>query len=98
MSDFYICELNDVVGHAQQFKDTHYIDLPDGRVLVSANFHSENFMERWAAQPHVEKVAHDDEAASAHCAEALKHLGVKTDHTKTEVRKLVRKVHRLFGN
>jgi hypothetical protein len=97
MSDYYICEPNDVIGHAQQFKDTHYIDLPDGRVLVSANFHSEHFQQRWAAQPHVESVANDDAPVSAKHGETLKHLGVKEGQTKDDVRKLVKKVHRLWG-
>jgi hypothetical protein len=98
MSDFYICEKNDVLGHQQQFKDSHYVDLPDGRILVSANFHSEHFMGRWSAQPHVEKITHDDEAVTSDQSKTLKHLGIKPGHTKTEVRKLVKKVHRLFGN
>lgn len=98
MADYFICEKHDVVGHSQQFKDTHWIDLPDGRILVAANFHSEYFADRWMGQGHIEKVAHDDEPVSSTHGQILNHLGVKAGHSKDEVRKHVKKTLKTWGN
>lgn len=74
----------------------HGIDLPNGKMLVSAEFMDEAHQESFHQHASCEPVAHDSEAISGHHAKQLEHLGVQTGHSHKQVRALAKKIHPLL--
>lgn len=75
---------------------THSIDLPNGLVLTSAEFHFEDMKDRFEQHDQVQPVAHDGETVTEAHAQVLAHLGVKAGHTAKQVRVLAKKIHGLM--
>ena len=72
---------------------SHFIDLPDGRILLSAHFPlNHSSLEIWEAKPGVEPLPHPvfegtKKLAGKH-VDALKHLGVTAEHTVVHVARI----------
>jgi hypothetical protein len=75
---------------------THSIDLPNGLVLTSAEFHFEDSKDRFEQFDQVQPDAHDGDTVTEQHARVLAHLGVKTGHTAKQVRTLAKKIHNLM--
>lgn len=75
---------------------THSIDLPNGLVLTSAEFHFEDMKDRFEQHDQVQPVAHDGDRVTADHAAILAHLGVKAGHTSKQARTALKKTHGLF--
>ena len=80
---------------------SHYIDLPDGRILVSCHFpESEASQEHWESLEGVERLPHPTFEASVPIkrshALALGHLGIKEFDTVLHVARAAAKRHPLM--
>ena len=75
---------------------THSIDLPNGLVLTSAEFHFEDQKDRFEQHDRVQPVAHDGELVTESHAQVLAHLGVQAGQTAKQVRTLAKKIHPLL--
>ncbi|HET7150880.1 MAG TPA: hypothetical protein VFI60_05680 [Candidatus Acidoferrum sp.] len=47
MTDFFICDKDSFLGAHHLFASAHYVDLPNGQIVVSAEFFSENHRALW---------------------------------------------------
>jgi hypothetical protein len=74
----------------------HGIDLPNGQMLVSAEFMDEAHQESFHQHASCEPVAHDGETVSHGHAAQLAHLGVQKNHTHKQVRQILKKIHGLM--
>jgi hypothetical protein len=74
----------------------HWIELPDGRVLVSSEFTDEMKKDDLERNVSVEPCCHDNETVSDAHLKALEHLGVQKQHTSKDVRKLAKRQHPLM--
>lgn len=75
---------------------THSIDLPNGLVLTSAEFHFEDLKDRFEQHDQVQPVAHDGDRVTADHAAILSHLGVQAGHTAKQARTALKKTHGLM--
>jgi hypothetical protein len=81
------------------FKDSHYIDLPSGKILVGTSFPNE------ASEEHFESASKlslphpvwegNQKLSDEHVAE-LGHLGLTTNHTVLDVARTAAKIHPLL--
>ena len=73
----------------------HWLELPDGRVLMSAEFVDEAHQTSFEKMATVEPVAQDEPVSPEHAA-VLAHLGVKAGDSLKQVRKSAKKIHPLL--
>src|SRR5208337_4186961 len=93
----YVCPRGIALAHgSRKFSAMHFIDLPDGSALVSGEFHDEISKDQWESHIEVEPVAPDGETVSKKHAQQLAHLGVKSGHRASEIRKLAKQAHKLM--
>jgi len=73
----------------------HYIDLPDGSVLVKVQFVHEGAQAEFEAHPQITTLPHpmSGESVGEAVAAKLAHLGVTKDHRTYDVAKLAAKIH-----
>jgi hypothetical protein len=104
LNTYYICTKEAFQAHIGSFHPqlgAHGIDLPDGRILLSAHFpESHHSIETWEAREGVEPLPHPVFEGSAalgdkHVA-ALAHLGIKKGHTVLDVAKAAAGAHPLM--
>lgn len=93
---FYIVPGDVAVSNLHRFRNFHYVNLPDGRVLLSGEFHDEQFKQDWERNASALPVAHGGDTVSEEHATVLDHLGVKPGHSHKQLRSLVRKHHPLM--
>jgi len=74
---------------------THSIDLPNGNVLMSAEFNFEDQKDAFESYG-VECIAHDGELITESQAAQLAHLGIQVGHTAKQARALAKKIHPLL--
>lgn len=81
-----------------RFHQPHFIDLPDGHVLLTAAFRNSEEQDLFEAIPAVHSLPHPFDPTAIHDAhvDKLAHLGVKKGHKTRDVHKLAKKVHRLL--
>jgi hypothetical protein len=91
----YIAPRSVTMGH-RRFPVAHFIDLEDGQVLVSAEFHDEADKDYWEQHTQVEPVAPDGETINERHAAQLTHLGVQSTHRASDIRKVVKKTFKLM--
>jgi hypothetical protein len=92
----YICPKDVALAHAfRHCTISHCIDLPDGNVLLSAEFLDELKKGDLEKNVTVEPCAEDEPVSNKHAAQ-LAHLGVKAGHTAKQIRKLAKAVHPLI--
>jgi hypothetical protein len=92
---YYIVPKNTVKEHVPQMAVAHWIELPDGDVLLSAAFHTTDRQEKFEAHPQVTSLPHpmSGESVGDKVSAKLAHLGVKAEHRTWDVVKLASKVH-----
>lgn len=73
----------------------HYIDLPNGMTISSAEFHFEDEKDKFETYQ-VQPICADGETATAAHAQLLGQFGVIQGHTLKQVRTALKKVHPLF--
>jgi hypothetical protein len=100
MKTFYICDKNDFMGHHHQFNEGHFIDLPNGRILLCTETRNEEFQKRWLAQSHIFELPHPlsgETLTDAHVAE-IKHVlpDVSTNDNAWSLSKKVSAIHPLM--
>lgn len=76
--------------------NAHWIDLPGGKVLLSAEFNDESHQVDFHKTVSAEPVAHDGELVSDKHAQQLAHLGIKPIHGHKQIRAVVKKIHGLM--
>jgi len=76
--------------------NANWIDLPNGKVLLSAEFNDEPHQDDFHRTASAEPVAHDGELVSEEHVQQLAHLGVKIGHTHKQIRALAKKIHGLM--
>ena len=93
---YYILEKSAWEQHRELAHETHYIDLPDGRIALFAVFHDWNheshFRERSWAEP-LPDVLHSQESLAPEHIDALKHIGVKPGHNMFMAAKKLAAIH-----
>jgi hypothetical protein len=92
----HICSSETISKHGNNFKTGHYLDLPNGKVISIgeiADVHEEGLLADGAiALPHML----DSEPIGSEAAQALAHLGIKSEHKTFEVLMVVGRVHPAF--
>ena len=88
----YLCPRDTAIAHGKHFINSHWIDLPDGSVLLSGEFADEQRKDDFEKNVTVQPLAHDGDTVSEAHAQVLAHLGVKAGHTAKQVRTLAKKV------
>ena len=104
LNTYYLTDKETWLEHTNVFHPqlgSHYIDLPDGRILISAHFPvTHSSAEVWEDHPRVEKLNHpvfegtkplDDKHVAA-----LAHLGIRKGHTVIDVATAAAKIHPLM--
>ncbi len=92
----YVCPKDVATIHAARHCSiSHWIDLPDGNVLLSAEFLDEQKQTDLENNVTVEPCAHEETVSEKHAAQ-LAHLGVQAGHTAKQIRKLAKKIHGLM--
>ena len=97
---YYICSKENLlaVSNKQHLSGAHWIDLPDGTILVKARFTNEGAVSRFEDHPTVQSLPHPttSKTVGADVAKRLGHLGVKESHTTYDVAELASKQHPLL--
>jgi hypothetical protein len=95
---YYICAQNTVKEHVKHIAVAHWIDLPDGSVLLSASFHTPVKQAQFESHPQVIALPHTQsgESVGDKVAAKLAHLGVTADHKVWDVAKLAAKQHAMM--
>ncbi|MGB6496349.1 MAG: hypothetical protein WBF09_05085 [Candidatus Acidiferrum sp.] len=73
----------------------HWLELPDGRVLMSVEFVDEPHKDAFERTAATEPVAQDEPISAAHAA-ILAHLGVQAGDTAKVARKKLKAIHGLL--
>jgi hypothetical protein len=98
MKTQYIVPESHTFGFHHYFRSWVSIPMPDGRHLLSVEFHNSNRQESFEEMEVVEPLPHPSlnaQVSAAH-ADALKHLGVKPGHTTRDVIKAARNITKAF--
>jgi hypothetical protein len=104
LNTFYITDRATMEVHKDFFHPQlgfHGIDLPDGRILLSAHFPTNHWnIENWERQPGVEKLPHPifegTQPIEDRHVEALSHLGIAKGHTVIDVARVAAAIHPLM--
>ena len=95
MNLYYITSIEVWKTHTDSFHPglgSHYIDLPDGRILLSADFPNHSSLEIWEQKQGVELLPHPvfegTKKLDKKHVDALQHLGVTADHTVVDVARI----------
>lgn len=86
----YVCPPEAVKG--KHFVNTHYINLPNGKVLLSSEFADEYYKDDFERNVTVQAVAPDGETVTVEHAELLAGIGVMEGHTHKQVRTLAKAI------
>jgi len=73
----------------------HYIDLPNGMIISSAEFHFEDAKDKFETYQ-VQPVCPDGETTTAAHVQHLGQFGVTVGQTLKQVRTALKKIHPLF--
>jgi hypothetical protein len=84
------------MAHGKHFINSHWIDLPDGNVLLSGEFSDEQRKDDFEKNVTVQAVAHEGDTVTEAHAQVLAHFGVKAGQTAKQVRTLAKKIHGLM--
>ena len=96
MNLYYLVSKEIWATHTDSFHPSlgsHYIDLPDGRILLSAHFPlNHSSLELWEGKQGVEALPHPVFEGSKKLdkkhVDALQHLGVTAEHTVVDVARI----------
>ena len=94
----YICGKDTHRIHSSLMANSHYIDLPNGEILVAAQFSDDHLEGRFSEHPAVQPLPHpfSGEPVGDAIATKLGHLGVTKDHNHYQVAQLAGKIHPLM--
>lgn len=100
MKTFFLCSREDFLGHHHQFNGGHFIDLPNGRILLCTETRNEEFHKRWLAQPHIHEIPHPlsgETLTDAHVDE-IKHIlpDISTSDNAFTLSRKASKIHPLM--
>lgn len=84
--------------HHRCFSESHYIDLPDEKVLVCGRFRDSFHRDEFTSHPQVSSLAHplSGETLSREHAAVLQHLGASEKDTAWSLSKKLKAVHPLM--
>jgi hypothetical protein len=94
MRTLYICPKDVALIAHKHLASYHYIDLPDGIVLLSGEGNTDGFEQHVTVEPLPD--LYDPSPIADHHADRLTHLGVKRGHKAIDVRNAARKIVRLM--
>jgi hypothetical protein len=99
MRAYHVCT-KDIAATAKQHASVfHYAELPDGTVLLSSEFSSEEAQSQFEQHVTVQALPHqfDPTPLEAHHVVRFAHIGVVTGHTMKDLKRLAKqKLHRLL--
>lgn len=98
MKLLYLCSKNVHVVHANLMAESHYIDLPNGEILVAAQFSNDHLEGIFSGHPAVTPLPHpfSGESVGPAIAAKLAHLGVTENHNHYQVGQKAGAVHPLM--
>jgi hypothetical protein len=104
MNSYYIADKQVFIDNCDLFHQTlgaHYIDLPSGKILISAHFQQTHAgIEKWESLSGVNPLPHPLFAPATPLPPAavtvLSSLGIVTGHTVMDVIKAASAIHPLF--
>lgn len=96
MKTYHICKKETAHAHRALFcprSGAHYINLPNGEILICCNFDSEHAEARWNEAAGVDSLPHPmyegSETLHVRHHTKLKHLGIDGTHTILDVARIV---------
>ena len=91
----YIAPKHVVLGSVPYFKDSHWLELPDGSVLLSAAFHRDDHQDRFEEHTTVMPLPpkHSTEVLSDEHVNRLGHLGIVKGHSMKQALAHIKKNH-----
>lgn len=94
MRKFYICPKDIALIAHKHLANYHFIDLPDGSVLLSGVGNTDQFEQHVTVEPLPD--LYDPSPIADHHADRLAHLGIQRGHKTVDVRNAARKIVRLM--
>jgi hypothetical protein len=92
----YLVPRDVVMAQSHHLLSAHFLDLDNGKVLLSGEFADEQRKDLFEQNVFAEPIAHDGDTVTEAHAQTLAHLGVKAGHTAKQVRALAKKIHPLL--
>ena len=98
MKLLYICSKQIHQIHSHHMAESHYIDLPNGEVLVAAQFRNDHLESTFSDHPDVQALPHpfSGDPVGPEIAGKLAHIGVEKHHRHHHVGEKAGKVHPLM--
>lgn len=95
MKYFYITTPQDFINGARHFATAHYIDLPNGNILLAGEHRTTEDKKIWESRNTQISLPHplSGKQVGTDLAAQLQSLGIKPEHTIWDVSELVSKIH-----
>ena len=94
MRKYYLCPKDVVAVAVNHLSTFHYVDLPDGSVLLSGEGNTDRFEQHVTVEPLPD--LYDPTPISQAHATRLAPLGIQPGHRTVDVRSVARKLHKLM--
>lgn len=99
MKTFYITTQQEFTNGARHFLSAHYIDLPNGNILLAANHRTSADKELWEARSTITLLPHplSGKQIGMEIAQKLSSIGALPNHTIWDVAELAKDIHPQMG-
>jgi len=96
MKTFYIATPQDFQNGSQHFVNSHYIDLPNGKILLTCVHRTDEDKKRWEARSTIIKLPHplSGKPIGTEIANELSSLGAQPGHTVWDIAEIAKGVHK----